>query len=127
LEFDANLREEGFSLEGTTAYRSNEPEIDGKSVWEGVSQEILGRKEWFEAWVEGERKCEYPLRRSAITVEFTFHYLVADDQYNEIISSSDAWKIVDDGETTNMADSEANFQPTNSARRVKALIEQITG
>ncbi|KAF8528017.1 RINT-1 family protein [Hysterangium stoloniferum] len=109
LAFDASLREEGFSLEGTTAQKSNQPRgIDKKNdQWEGMSEEILGRKEWFEAWVEGERK-------------------FADDQYNGIISSSDAWKIADDADATDMTDLEVDFRPTNSARRVKALVEQIT-
>lgn len=51
------------------------------------------------------------------------------DQYLEIISASDAWLIADDdGEDEN--DNRAvdhELRPTNSARRVKALVEQVTG
>lgn len=51
---------------------------------------------------------------------------VAEDQYNEIISSPDAWQVTDDGEE-GISDADLDVKPTNSARRVKALIEQITG
>lgn len=50
LAFDASLKDEGFSLENTTA--------EGEEAWNGVSDEILGKKEWFDTWLEGERKCE---------------------------------------------------------------------
>ena len=51
------------------------------------------------------------------------------DQYLEIISASDAWLIADD-EGEHDSDSRAvdrELRPTNSARRVKALVEQVTG
>ncbi|KAI6136895.1 TIP-1 family-domain-containing protein [Pisolithus sp. B1] len=56
-------------------------------------------------------------------------WLVADDQYNEIISATDAWVIVDDHSTdaggfTRL--DESDIKATNSARRVKALVEQVT-
>ena len=51
------------------------------------------------------------------------------DQYLEIISASDAWLIADeeveDESISRPADREQ--RPTNSARRVKALVEQVTG
>ena len=56
LAFDTALRDEGFDLAGTTAAIHS----DGSSSdpWEGIGEIILGKKEWFEAWVEGEQKCE---------------------------------------------------------------------
>ena len=50
------------------------------------------------------------------------------DQYMEIISTQDAWLIADDTaeeEEDTIIDRE--LKPTNSARRVKALVEQVTG
>ncbi|TFY78757.1 hypothetical protein EWM64_g5257 [Hericium alpestre] len=106
LAFDASLKEEDFSLAGTIAGRARE-----NAEWEGVSEVILGRKEWFERWMEGEK---------AFALE----------QYHEIISAPDAWLIAD-GEphdadapvqTSSAADRE--LRPTNSARQLKALVEQ---
>ncbi|TFK93535.1 hypothetical protein K466DRAFT_572441 [Polyporus arcularius HHB13444] len=106
LAFDTTLRDEGFDLPGTTASPAN-----GKETrhWDGISEVILGKTEWFEAWVEGERK-------------------FAMDQYFEIISSSDAWLIGDDDgeEESDMRPAFRELRPTNSARRVKALVEQVT-
>ena len=50
---------------------------------------------------------------------------VAEDQYNDIISASDAWHLSDDADEETI--NEKDVRSTNSARRVKALIEQITG
>ena len=73
--------------------------------WDGISEVILGKKEWVEAWVEGERK------------------------YFETISSQDALLFADeDGEDeTETRPADRELRPTNSARRVKALVEQVTG
>ena len=46
---------------------------------------------------------------------------VAEEQYNEIIQAQDAWHISDDGESD-----ERDLRPTNSARRVKALFDQVS-
>jgi len=54
LAFDAALVEEGFSLAGTSIGRKNV----GGETWDGISEVILGTREWFEAWIEGERKCK---------------------------------------------------------------------
>lgn len=51
-------------------------------------------------------------------------HIVAEDQYNEIISASDAWLIADEGSED--LNSERELRTTNSARRVKALVEQVT-
>jgi RAD50-interacting protein 1 len=54
LAFDAALVEEGFSLSGTSVGGKN----GNAETWDGISEVILGEKEWFEAWMEGERKCK---------------------------------------------------------------------
>jgi RAD50-interacting protein 1 len=53
LAFDTSLREDGFSLSGTLSGRYADPE------WKGISEVILGRREWFDIWVEGEKACEH--------------------------------------------------------------------
>ncbi|KAH9937391.1 TIP-1 family-domain-containing protein [Fomitopsis serialis] len=105
LAFDSALREEGFDIVGTTA-ASGSSGGGTKSKWEGISEVILGREEWFEAWMEGERQ-------------------FAMDQYMDIISSSDAWLMTEDSPDDAIV-AERDLRPTNSARRVKALVEQIT-
>jgi hypothetical protein len=55
---------------------------------------------------------------------------VADDQFSDIISSDEAWTIVEpeivaEGETNEAF--EADYRPTMGARKVKALIEQVAG
>ncbi|PCH33328.1 hypothetical protein WOLCODRAFT_111625 [Wolfiporia cocos MD-104 SS10] len=106
LAFDISLKEEGFGVRGTSSESSSADDASADK-WDGISEVILGRKEWFEAWMEGERQ-------------------FAMDQYMDIISASDAWLIADDdnGDDDIVADRE--LRPTNSARRVKALVEQIT-
>jgi RAD50-interacting protein 1 len=49
---------------------------------------------------------------------------VVDDQYNVIISSADAWLVAEevDGD-----DALNDLKPTNSSRRIKSLVEQVTG
>ena len=58
LTFDSSLREEGFELGGTSAALDKEKCAEPLK-WQGISEIILGRKEWFEAWMEGERICKY--------------------------------------------------------------------
>ncbi|KAL5534489.1 hypothetical protein ACEPAG_951 [Sanghuangporus baumii] len=99
LAFDEALREARFDLVGTLDKTKKEAR-----KWEGTSDIILGNKDWFDAWLEGERK-------------------FAEDQFNDIIRSPDTWHISDD--TTAESD-ESEVRPTISARRVKALIETIT-
>lgn len=53
LSFDEALKDAGFGLLGTLE------EYDGDlEGWKGTSDIILGKKEWFDAWLEGERKCK---------------------------------------------------------------------
>lgn len=49
------MLEGGFGISGTSASEDLKG-ADGK--WEGVSEVILSKKEWFEAWMEGEKKCK---------------------------------------------------------------------
>ena len=49
------------------------------------------------------------------------------DQYTEIISSGDAWLIADETASDEETGIDRELKPTNSARRVKALVEQVTG
>ncbi|CAL1696309.1 unnamed protein product [Somion occarium] len=105
LSFDSALKEEGFELRGTSAAFASENDAP---PWEGISEVILGKKEWFEAWMEGERQ-------------------FAMDQYMEIISSPDAWLTADDDvEEEDDGRVHPQLKATNSARRVKALVEQVT-
>ncbi|KAJ7169459.1 TIP-1 family-domain-containing protein [Mycena filopes] len=100
LIFDAAVSEDGFSLAGTSAA------ADESAKWDGVSDVVLGKEEWFSAWMDGEK-------------QFT------EGQYHEIISAVDAWHIADDEEgeeSGHMRD----LRSTSSARRLKALVEQVT-
>lgn len=127
LTFDSSLKEESFDLAGTSKGRQSSQKVSGtKDHWEGISEIILGRKEWFEAWMEEERKCEsiVALNDYAILIP----YAVAMNQYMDIISTSDAWLIAnDDGNDDEATAIDRELKPTNSARRVKALVEQVTG
>jgi len=58
---------------------------------------------------------------SNVVVDISFS--VVDSQYNDIINSSDAWLVAEEGDTNLSRD----LRPTVSSRRVKALIEQVTG
>lgn len=51
--------------------------------------------------------------------------LVTERQYEEIMNTPDAWQIVDDEGEQGAQDRE--LRPTNSARRIKVLVEQVTG
>ena len=137
ISFDGALREEGFDLSGTSAEVSQ-----GKNEWKGVSDSVLGRSDWFNAWLQGEKKCTsftYPGNLSLegpdgcpLFVSHDIRYLlghpvtsVALDQYHASLTSGDPWRMVDDqGDEFTQ---EQDLRPTNSARRVKALIEQVTG
>lgn len=56
------------------------------------------------------------------------HNVVADDQYHEIISASDAWAVADDDRhESNHSSQDTTLKATTSARRIKALVEQVTG
>ncbi len=69
LTFDASLREAGFSLSRTFSQRGT-----GDVEWQGISEVILGRKEWFDRWVEGEKTCErsYTMNKRARYLTHTY-------------------------------------------------------
>lgn len=54
LAFDAAITEDGFNISGTSAGG----ETDTQENWDGTSEIILGKKEWFDAWLAGEKLCE---------------------------------------------------------------------
>ncbi|TXT04871.1 hypothetical protein VHUM_03954 [Vanrija humicola] len=97
--FDDAVREGGFELARTSVYAGAEAE------WEGLAGVVLREHDWFEQWLEGERK-------------------FAESSLNTIISAPNAWNIAtddDDGE-----DADAALPSTESSRQVKAMIEGIT-
>ncbi|KAJ6626859.1 TIP-1 family-domain-containing protein [Mycena sp. CBHHK59/15] len=104
LTFDAALREDGFNLSGTSA--ESRETGDGSDKWHGVSEVILGKEEWFAAWMDGEKQ-------------------FAEGQYHEIIGAIDAWHIAED-EGEEESGNTRELRSTGSARRIKALAEQIT-
>jgi RAD50-interacting protein 1 len=140
ISFDAALREDGFHLSGTSAQITR-----GNKEWKGVSDTVLGRSDWFNAWLHGEKQCTMLPSRSKFFISrcpdgrsfppfFCRCYrlssiisssLVALEQYHTSLTSGDPWGMVDDqgGESSQ----EHSLRPTNSARRVKALFEQVTG
>lgn len=52
IAFDGALREEGFNLSGTSAEITQE-----RNEWKGVSDVVLGRSDWFNSWLHGEKQC----------------------------------------------------------------------
>ena len=54
-------------------------------------------------------------------------FLVVEEQYEEIVASPDAWLIVTDTESDEAESHPSDLKSTNSARRIKALVEQVTG
>jgi len=55
LVFDGQVKEDGFGLNGTFETWKLEGKVED---WQGVSDAILGHKEWFDTWLEGERRCK---------------------------------------------------------------------
>ena len=56
LAFDDALRDAGFTLKGTLGIDDT---VSEDVEWDGTSEVILGNKELFEAWLDGERRCEF--------------------------------------------------------------------
>ncbi|KAJ7225939.1 RINT-1 family protein [Mycena pura] len=104
LLFDAAVREENFALGGTSA--RNVVNADESDKWDGISDVILGKEEWFFAWLNGEKQ-------------------FAESQYHEIITAIDAWHIADE-EGEDQSGHVLDLRSTASARRLKALVEQVT-
>jgi hypothetical protein len=49
---DDSTREAGFDLSRTSLYRGTEA-----PAWEGLAGVILREQDWFEKWLQGEKKC----------------------------------------------------------------------
>lgn len=133
LIFDGSVRDGGFEIRRTwegkqrlrlaeeerkkaktttarEAKRMSKPPYETAIEWEGLSELILGHKDWFDSWLHGEKQ-------------------FADNQYNEIISSPDAWQISDDGDggdSGTQLSADYGSRTTTSARRFKALMERVT-
>ncbi|GAA5979575.1 hypothetical protein JCM10908_002971 [Rhodotorula pacifica] len=108
VEFDQQLRSRGYKPRTwPTVLKPEEegslPEEEGE--WEGLSETILGRQEWFEKWIDGER-------------EFF------DKRYFDAIGAPDAWHIIPE-EDFDAGESTSGTRPTHSALRVKELAEQL--
>lgn len=61
VEFDQQLRSRGYKPRTwPTVLRPDEQvqEEEEGGEWEGLSETILGRQEWFDKWIDGERECE---------------------------------------------------------------------
>lgn len=91
LEFDRMLRAREYKPRGH------------EGDWDGLSQVILGQKEWFDRWLLSER-------------EFF------DKRYYAAISAPDAWHVLGADEYDS-----ALVRPTKSAQRVAELAEQLAG
>ncbi|GEM09225.1 rint-1 family protein [Rhodotorula toruloides] len=106
VEFDQQLRSRGYRPRTwpTVLPEGEEPEEE-EGEWEGLSETILGRQEWFERWLDGER-------------EFF------DQRYLQTIGAPDAWHIVPEEDYDADAGG-SGTRPTNSALRVKELAEQL--
>lgn len=70
LLFDSQVKDEGFGLSGTYETLG----VGQVEDWEGIADVVLGRKEWFDAWLEGERRCEQ-ITLSTVNLLFTFYQL----------------------------------------------------
>lgn len=100
ISFDASMVEEGFHLGGTSALK---PDTDA-AKWDGIGEVILGNPEWFEAWLTAEKQ-------------------FAEDQYHDIVNAPDAWFIAEEDDDVALAH---NVKATNSSRRVRSLVDQVT-
>ena len=111
LEFDEAVREAyGFGAQ-----------TSGTDAWKGTADVILGNEEWFSGWREAERKCgPYSLALCFACVSDDWLRSDAEDKYYEIIGSPDAWQFNEDY-------TDSGLKPTNSALRVRDLVDQVTG
>jgi hypothetical protein len=142
--FDDSIRQNGFSYGRTWKAvharrymaKNGEAQAELDEEWMGLTEEVLSTEDWFDRWLSGEKKCMSldRFRRSRKEASLTSRYAVADDQYNDIISSDEAWTIVDPESTGHSQGGddgdgapEADYRPTMGARKVKALIEQVAG
>lgn len=114
--FDDAVRQSGFHIDKTyaRAVRDGAHRLtEDTTEWLGVTDELLMEEDWYERWLKAEK-------------------VFTDEQYNEIVSSPEAWTLVDaaeglDLETENQKTDRAAYRPTRGARQVKALVDQVTG
>ena len=117
LAFDASMSEEGFSLEGTSAAK------DGETKWEGLIDVVLGNADWFETWLAAEKECASSTFDTFVS-SLIIHNIVVDDQYNTIFNDPDAWDVSEEMDTDGRS---RDLRSTVSSRRIRSLIEQVTG
>lgn len=59
VEFDQQLRSRGYKPRTwPIVLKPDEQVQEEEGEWEGLSETILGRQEWFDKWIDGERECE---------------------------------------------------------------------
>ena len=117
IAFDASMLDEGFSLEGTSAAK------DGQTKWEGLIDVVLGNANWFETWLAAEKECAsstFDLLVSSLII----HNIVVNDQYSTIFSDPNAWDVSEEMDTDGRS---RDLRSTISSRRIRSLIEQVTG
>jgi hypothetical protein len=86
---------------------------------------FLGKKNGLMRGWRGKRNVSWGKIHSLSCAVILFLRAVAEDQYHEIISAPDAWLVTD--EASEDVSHERELRSTNSARRMKALVEQVTG
>ncbi|GAA5915212.1 hypothetical protein JCM5296_005898, partial [Sporobolomyces johnsonii] len=101
VQFDQVLRGRGYR----PRINRGQAEQEEEGEWEGLAEVVLGRREWGERWLEGER-------------EFF------DKRYFDAIGATDAWHIISE-EDYDAGEGGSGIRPTNSALRVKELAEQL--
>ncbi|GAA5951427.1 hypothetical protein JCM21900_004406 [Sporobolomyces salmonicolor] len=101
VEFDQVLRGRGYR----PRINQGQEEQEEEGEWEGLAEVVLGRREWGERWLEGERG-------------------FFDKRYFDAIGANDAWHIIPE-EDYDAGEGGSGTRPTNSALRVKELAEQL--
>ncbi|GAA5921613.1 hypothetical protein JCM1841_000155 [Sporobolomyces salmonicolor] len=101
VEFDQVLRGRGYR----PRINRGQEEQEEEGEWEGLAEVVLGRREWGERWLEGERG-------------------FFDKRYFDAIGANDAWHIIPE-EDYDAGEGGSGTRPTNSALRVKELAEQL--
>ncbi|KAI0364736.1 hypothetical protein BV20DRAFT_1056964 [Pilatotrama ljubarskyi] len=98
---------------GKTIHDPTQHKKEGLYAIQALVQPIAlreGGAGWFEAWVKGSGN------------------VIAVDQYLNVISAPDVWLFADEeeGAESDVRVAEREVHPTNSAHRIKALVEQVT-
>ncbi|KAI5481051.1 hypothetical protein MNV49_006237 [Pseudohyphozyma bogoriensis] len=93
LDFDEMLRKRNYRPRGHVG------------EWNGLSEVILGKKEWFATWLAAEKS-------------------FFDDKYYKAIGADKAWEIISE-EDFDSAASTTGVRPTNSSLKVAEIVEQL--